>query len=103
MKLVKTLVAVLAVSALSAQTVELVKVQSKRLERMTRLPGEILPYQKVALHARVTGFVEKVAVDRGSPVKAGQALAVLANHPQYPAGELARHDYQRRDGRLSRS
>ena len=78
MKLVSTLVAVFAVSALSAQTVELVRVQSKRLERMTRLPGEILPYQKVALHARVTGFVEKVGVDRGSAVKAGQALAVLA-------------------------
>jgi multidrug efflux pump subunit AcrA (membrane-fusion protein) len=78
MKLVSTLVAVFAVSALSAQTVELVKVQSKRLERITRLPAEILPYQKVALHARVTGFVEKVAVDRGSPVKTGQALAVLA-------------------------
>ena len=68
----------LSVLALSAQTVELVKVQSKRLERLTRLPAEILPYQKVALHARVTGFVEKVRVDRGSPVKAGQPLAVLA-------------------------
>lgn len=48
------------------------------LGAQTRLPGEILPYQKVSLHARVTGFVERVHVDRGSAVKQGQVLAVLA-------------------------
>ncbi len=78
MKLVSTLVAVLAVPALWAQTIEVVKVQARRLERSTRLPGEILPYQKVALRARVAGFVERVDVDRGSAVKAGQVLAVLS-------------------------
>jgi len=78
MKLANALIAVLAVPALSAQIVEVVKVQSKRLERSARLPGEILPFQKVSLHARVTGFVEKVDVDRGSVVKQGQVLAALS-------------------------
>src|SRR4029079_6495546 len=41
------------------------------------LPGELTPYQTVALYARVTGFVKTIAVDRGSRVRAGEQLAVL--------------------------
>ncbi|MBI4877944.1 MAG: efflux RND transporter periplasmic adaptor subunit [Acidobacteria bacterium] len=56
----------------------LISLTALPLGAQTRLPGEILPYQKVALHARVTGFVERVEVDRGSVVKQGQTLAALA-------------------------
>lgn len=42
-----------------------------------RLPGELEPYQKVSVEARVAGIVEKVLVDRGSVVKAGQLLVEL--------------------------
>jgi RND family efflux transporter MFP subunit len=42
-----------------------------------RLPGELAPYQRVALKARVAGLVEFVLVDRGSVVRAGETLAVL--------------------------
>jgi hypothetical protein len=58
--------------ALSARTVEMVKVQSKRLERLTRLSGRIPPNHKVALHARMTDFFEKAApaaVRRIRPVR----------------------------------
>jgi RND family efflux transporter MFP subunit len=41
------------------------------------LPGEFLPYQSVAVRAKVTGFVEQVRVDRGSTVKEGDLLATL--------------------------
>lgn len=45
---------------------------------MADLPGEILPYLSVSLHAKVPGYVERVLVDRGSRVEAGQLLAELS-------------------------
>jgi membrane fusion protein, multidrug efflux system len=42
-----------------------------------RLPGELAPFQRVSIMARVAGIVETVAVDRGSAVRAGDALLVL--------------------------
>jgi multidrug efflux pump subunit AcrA (membrane-fusion protein) len=41
------------------------------------LPGEFRPYLAVPIHARVSGFVRDVGVDRGSVVKQGQLLATL--------------------------
>lgn len=43
-----------------------------------KLPGELAAYQRVELKARVEATVEKVPVDRGSVVKAGDTLIVLA-------------------------
>jgi membrane fusion protein, multidrug efflux system len=63
---------------LLAQTpVECVRVVSKSVEREVRLPGELLPYLSVPIHAKVAGFVDKVEVDRGSVVKKGQVLATV--------------------------
>jgi RND family efflux transporter MFP subunit len=61
-----------------AQPVEVVAVRSQAVERTTVLPGEILPYQRVALHARASGYVERVLVDRGSVVRQGQLLVSLS-------------------------
>jgi RND family efflux transporter MFP subunit len=60
-----------------AQDVRLSKVTSGRVERNLRLPGEITPYQRVAVFARVTSFVENVHVDRGSVVRQGDMLVSL--------------------------
>ena len=46
-------------------------------DRRVKLPGEFLPYLSVPIHAKVSGFVEDVKVDRGSEVKKGQVLATL--------------------------
>jgi RND family efflux transporter MFP subunit len=63
----------------AAQTpVEVTAVVSKQVDRKLRLPGEFLPYQITALRARVSGFVEKVEVDRGSVVKTGDLLVTLS-------------------------
>jgi RND family efflux transporter MFP subunit len=59
------------------QTVEVVKVIQQPLSVTLSLPGELTPYQTVALYSRVTGFVKTIAVDRGSRVRAGQQLAAL--------------------------
>lgn len=59
------------------QTIELAPVVSKPLSRTIDLPGEFQPFLSVALHAKVTGYVENVLVDRGSVVKEGQLLVEL--------------------------
>jgi RND family efflux transporter MFP subunit len=45
-------------------------------ETMT-LPGNIQPFNKAAIYARVNGYVKSWDHDIGSPVKAGQVLATI--------------------------
>jgi membrane fusion protein (multidrug efflux system) len=59
------------------QMVEVVKVVQRPLNVTLSLPGELTPYQTVALYSRVAGFVKTITVDRGSRVRAGQQLAAL--------------------------
>jgi len=61
-----------------APTVQVAKVVSKRLAITVRLPGELQPYEVVAVYPKVTAFVDSIRVDRGSVVKAGQLMAQLA-------------------------
>lgn len=68
----------LAASASAQQSVETASVVSRTLQRTLTLPGEFRPFQEVNLYARVSAFVEKVMVDRGSLVEEGQLLAILA-------------------------
>jgi membrane fusion protein, multidrug efflux system len=58
-------------------TIEVVKVVEQPLDVTLSLPGELNPYQTVALYARVTGFVKTIRVDRGSRVHAGEQIAAL--------------------------
>lgn len=59
------------------QTVQTAHVSSRAVERKVELPGELLPYESVPIHAKVAGFVERVLIDRGSFVKSGQLLATI--------------------------
>jgi membrane fusion protein (multidrug efflux system) len=61
----------------AAPTVEVTKVVSRRLAITARLPGELQPYEVVAIFPKVTGFVDSISVDRGSVVKTGQLMARL--------------------------
>ena len=60
-----------------SQTSNLVAVVSKPISRTIELPGEFQPYQSVSIHAKLRGYVARVLVDRGSPVKRGQLLVEL--------------------------
>ena len=60
----------------SAQ-VEVVKVTTQKLDVAQGLPGELVPYESVAIYPKTTGFVKSVAVDRGSRVKQGELLVEL--------------------------
>lgn len=70
--------ALVSPSGAFAQGIETVAVASQTASRVIVLPAELLPFQASALSARVSGFVETMAVDRGASVRAGQTLAVLA-------------------------
>lgn len=59
-------------------SVDTAKVVAQALEKTVTIPGDLAPYQGVNLNARVSGFVESVAVDRGSWVKRGQPLARIS-------------------------
>lgn len=63
----------------SAQAVvETATVVSQTVSRKSRLPGELQPYLRTPLQARVAGFVESIEVDRGSRVTKGQSLVKLS-------------------------
>ncbi|SMG08248.1 efflux RND transporter periplasmic adaptor subunit [Sphingobacterium psychroaquaticum] len=52
-------------------------VQFMQPEYTLSVPAELVPYEQVAIHAKVSGFVKQLYVDRGSRVRKGQLLAVL--------------------------
>jgi membrane fusion protein, multidrug efflux system len=58
-------------------SVEVAKVVSRKLAIVVRLPGELQPYEEVAVFPKVTGFVDAITVDRGSRVKTGQLMIRL--------------------------
>lgn len=57
--------------------VQVTQVVAQKLAVTVHLPGEIEPYEVVAIFPKVTGFVKSISVDRGSHVKAGQRVAQL--------------------------
>jgi RND family efflux transporter MFP subunit len=66
-----------AQAASATPTVDAVKVVSQKLNMTVTLPGELQPYQVVAIYPKVTGFVDWIGVDRGSGVRTGQLIARL--------------------------
>jgi RND family efflux transporter MFP subunit len=58
-------------------TVDVVRVIEQPADVTLSMPGELDPYQVVAIYAKVTGFVKTIRVDRGSRVRAGEVIAVL--------------------------
>lgn len=51
---------------------------SQILDRPVALPADLVAFQDVEIRPKIGGFVEAVAVDRGSAVKKGQLLVRLA-------------------------
>ena len=73
----RAIVILCTVSSALGQTMDAVRVVSRPLDRQVVLPGEFVPYLAVPIHAKISGFVDKVNVDRGSMVKEGQLLATM--------------------------
>ncbi|MFD2933033.1 efflux RND transporter periplasmic adaptor subunit [Spirosoma flavum] len=59
------------------QQVEIATVQALQPSNRVTLPGELKPWNRVNMYAKVKGFVRDIAVDRGTLVRKGQVLARL--------------------------
>src|ERR1041385_7474697 len=92
-----------ATSAAQAQAaqkpvaVETTTPQRKDVWRRITLPGDVVPIQEATLYAKVPGYLDKIFVDKGDRVKAGQVLAILR------APEIASDKQQARSAYLSAS
>ncbi|HVN40713.1 MAG TPA: efflux RND transporter periplasmic adaptor subunit [Myxococcota bacterium] len=90
-------------SVTSPAAVQTVRPTRGEITRNVTLPSfKILAYQEATLYAKVAGYLETIAVDKGSAVKKGQLLAeievpeMLADEAQYRAEtEVARANYER--------
>ncbi len=58
--------------------VEVVAARNGTVDQHVRLAGSLEAFERVALHARVTGYLEELRVDIGSRVAEGEVLARLA-------------------------
>ncbi len=60
-----------------AITVGVTKVVKKTLSRQITLSSELVPFQEIDVYAKESGYVQKLDVDYGTHVKAGQVMATL--------------------------
>jgi RND family efflux transporter MFP subunit len=58
-------------------TLDVVAVVQRPVDVMLALPGQLDPYEAVAVYPKVTGFVKSIRVDRGSLVRTGELMAEL--------------------------
>ncbi|MBV9875376.1 MAG: efflux RND transporter periplasmic adaptor subunit [Verrucomicrobia bacterium] len=63
--------------ASQSKVVPVVKADREDLKTDATLQAEFVPYQDIAVHAKVSGYVNKIKVDIGDRVKQGDLLATL--------------------------
>lgn len=69
-----------AKDAKAEETIKPVKaflLKSDTIVKQVSLPGELLPYEKVQIRAKVPGYIAKIKVDIGSIVKKDEIIAVI--------------------------
>lgn len=64
-------------AAAGPMTIDAVRVVERPVDVTLSMPGQLDPYETVAIYPRVAGFVKTIAVDRGSRVRTGEVLAVI--------------------------
>ncbi len=58
-------------------TVKVFSLKKGKVEKQVSLPGELLPFERVDIHPKITGYIKQLKVDIGSIVKKGQILALI--------------------------
>src|SRR5215831_16873148 len=58
-------------------SIDVVPVVQQPTNVMLEMPGQLDPYETVAVYPKVTGFVKTIRVDRGSRVRSGELMAEL--------------------------
>jgi membrane fusion protein, multidrug efflux system len=57
--------------------VSVTRPQRAEMIRSVQFPGDLIGFYETALHAKVTGYLQTITVDKGDWVKAGQVLATI--------------------------
>lgn len=70
--------AALEAGAADAPTVAVVPVARGEIYREVTFDAELRPYKEIELHARATGYLDKILVDAGDAVREGQLIAELS-------------------------
>ena len=83
--------------------VGVVKPKVEALTRAVVLTGEFRPYQVADLHAKVAGYLRKITVDVGSPVRAGQEIATLEIPEMEADLAVTAAERQRREAEVRRA
>ncbi len=65
------------VAAAGPPTIDVVRVVEQPVNVTLSMPGQLDPYETVAVYPKVTGFVKTIRVDRGSLVRTGELMAEL--------------------------
>lgn len=60
-----------------APTVSTTTISQQKSGRTLMLSAEARPYQSVTLYAKISGYLQKLFVDKGQDVKAGQTIAII--------------------------
>jgi RND family efflux transporter MFP subunit len=58
-------------------SIDVVRVVQQPASVVLDMPGQLDPYETVAVYPKVTGFVKNIRVDRGSHVRHGEVMAEL--------------------------
>ena len=58
-------------------SIDVVRVVQQPTNVMLEMPGQLDPYESVAVYPKVTGYVKSIRVDRGSRVRSGELMAEL--------------------------
>jgi RND family efflux transporter MFP subunit len=58
-------------------SIDVVRVVQQPTNVVLEMPGQLDPYETVAVYPKVTGFVKSIRVDRGSRVRSGDVMAEL--------------------------
>jgi RND family efflux transporter MFP subunit len=58
-------------------SIDVVRVVQQRTNVVLDMPGQLDPYESVAVYPKVTGFGKSIRVDRGSRVRKGELMAEL--------------------------
>jgi len=66
---------ILLASAASGLDLPAAKPTTGTIHRWVSLPATLAPWQQVMLHAKVTGYISAISVDKGDAVKSGQVIA----------------------------
>lgn len=88
-------------SSASVPTVNVVAVESQRLNTTLSLPAQTSPYEAVAVFPKVTGFIDKISVDRGSHVTSGELIVQLSAPELLAQRSQAEADLQTAQSRLA--